>query len=171
MFIGRLRRWERSSPVKLQIKTTFSFSKLAKFVASESFISQVSKLLGREIVESSKAFMKSGGVTPKLKESTIQIRNARGTGGTTPLYETGALANSLKATKEGIKGLHYGELHYKGFKPKQIPFKIVKGEKEWFMPNTKGIRVPARDFIAMDKAKMEKPINNLMKQIGKALKK
>ena len=157
--------------MKLQVKTTFSFSKLAKFVASESFTSQVSKLLGGGIVESSKAFMKSGGVTPKLKPSTIQIRNARGTGGSTPLYETGALAKSLKVTKEGIKGLHYGELHYKGFKPKQIPFKIAKGEREWFMPNTKGIRVPARDFIAMDKAKMEKPINNLMKQIGKALKK
>ena len=39
------------------------------------------------------------------------------------------------------------------------------------MPNTKGIRVPARDFIAMDAAKMKKPINKLMKQIGKALKK
>ena len=157
--------------MKLQIRTTFDFGKLAKFVASESFTSQVSKMLGGGIVESSKAFMKSGGVTPKLKPSTIQIRNARGTGGSTPLYETGALANSLKATKDGIKGLHYGELHYKGFKPKQIPFKIVKGEREWFMPNTKGIRVPARNFIAMDKAKMEKPINKLMKQIGKALKK
>ena len=157
--------------MKLQIKTTFDFGKLAKFVASEAFRSQVIKLLGGGIVESSKAFMRSGRVTPKLKPSTIQIRNARGTGGTTPLYETGALANSLKATKDGIKGLHYGELHYKGFKPKQIPFKIVKGEREWFMPNTKGIRVPARDFIAMDEAKMKKPINTLMKKIYKALKK
>ena len=157
--------------MKLQIKTTFDFGKLAKFVASEAFTSQVSKLLGGGIVESSKAFMKSGGVTPKLEQSTIDIRKARGTGGTTPLYETGALAKSLKAKKEGIWGLHYGELHYKGYKPKQIPFKIVKGEREWFMPNTKGIRVPPRDFIAMDAAKMKKPINNLMKQIGKALKK
>ena len=157
--------------MKLQVKTTFDFGKLAKFVASEAFTSQVSKLLGGGIVESSKAFMKSGGVTPKLEKSTIDIRRMRGSGGTTPLYETGALADSLKAKKEGIWGLHYGELHYKGFKPKQIPFKIVKGEKEWFMPNTKGIRVPARDFIAMDAAKMKKPINKLMKQIGKALKK
>ena len=157
--------------MKLQIKTTLDFGKLARFVESEAFTSQVSKMLGGGIIESSRAFMKSGGVTPKLKPSTIQIRNARGTGGSTPLYETGALANSLKATKDGIKGLHYGELHYKGYKPKQIPFKIVKGEREWFMPNTKGIRVPARNFIAMDAAKMKKPINNLMKQIGKALKK
>lgn len=153
------------------IKTTFDFAKLSKYVQSESFTSDVSRLLGGGIVESSREFMKGGKVTPKLKPSTIQIRNARGTGGTTPLYETGALAKSLQATKEGIKGLHYGELHLKGFKPKQIPFKVVKGEREWFMPNKKGIRVPPRNFIAMDSNKMAKPINTLMKKIRKALKK
>ena len=157
--------------MKLQVKTTFDFGKLAKFVASDNFTSQVSKLLGGGIVESSRAFIKRGGVTPKLRQSTIDIRKARGTGGTTPLYETGALVDSLKATKDGISGLHYGELHQKGYKPKQIPFKVVSGEREWFMPNTKGIRVPARNFISMDEATMRKPINNLMKKIGKALKK
>ena len=157
--------------MKLQIKTTFDFGKLAKFVASESFTSQVSKFLGGGIVESSKAFMKSGGVTPKLKPSTIQIRNARGTGGSTPLYETGALADSLKAKKEGIWGLHYGELHYKGYKPKQIPFKVVKGEQEWFMPNTKGIKVPARPFIFPSKKTILKSFDAFRKDIRKALKK
>ena len=153
------------------VKTTFDFGKLVKFVKSEAFTTQVTKLLGGGIVESSKAFIKRGGVTPKLKQSTIDIRRARGTGGTTPLYETGALVDSLKATKDGIKGLHYGELHQKGYKPKQIPFKVVRGEREWFMPNTKGIRVPARNFISMGEAEMKKPISNLMKQIGRALKK
>ena len=155
--------------MKLQIKTTFDFKKLARYVKSNEFASQTSTILGGGIVESSKAFMKSGGVTPKLKPSTIQIRSARGTGGSTPLYETGALANSLKATKDGIRGLHYGEFHYKGYKPKQIP--VTKGEREWFMPNRKGIRVPARNFIAVDTAKMKQPINTLMKQIAKHLKK
>ena len=37
--------------------------------------------------------------------------------------------------------------------------------------NTKGIKVPARNFIAMDAKRMKKPINALMKKIGKALKK
>ena len=153
------------------IKTTFDFGKLAKYVESESFKEESNKLLGQGIIESSRDFMKSGKVTPKLEQSTIDIRKARGTGGTTPLYETGALAKSLKIKKEGIWGLHYGELHYNGFKPKQIPFKVVQNEREWFMPNTKGIKVPARNFIAMDAKRMKKPINAIMKKIGKALKK
>ena len=144
--------------MKLQIKTTFDFGKLAKFVTSESFTSQVSKMLGGGIIESSRAFMKSGGVTPKLEQSTIDIRRARGTGGTTPIYETGALANSLKVKKDGIWGLHYGKDQYEGFTT----------SKNSMIPNKK---VPARNFIAMDATKMKKPINELMKQIGKALKK
>ena len=88
--------------MKLKIRTTFSFAKLAKYVQSDSFASDMSKLLGGGIVESSRAFMKSGGVTPKLEKSTIDIRRARGTGGTTPIYETGALAKSLKAKKGAV---------------------------------------------------------------------
>ena len=141
-----------------KITTTFDFGKLAKFVESESFRTQVNKILGGGIIESSRAFMKSGGVTPKLEKSTIDIRRARGTGGTTPIYETGALAKSLKAKKEGIWGLHYGKDQYEGFtthKNSMIPNKVV----------------PPRNFIAMDSDKMAKPINTLMKKIGKALKK
>ena len=144
--------------MKLQIRTTFDFGKLAKFVASEAFTSQVSKMLGGGIVESSRAFMKSGGVTPKLEQSTIDIRKMRGSGGTTPLYESGDLADSLNVKKDGIWGLHYGKYQYEGF--------ITS--KNSMIPNKK---VPPRDFFAMDAAKMKKPINNLMKQIGKALKK
>ena len=59
--------------MKLQIKTTFDFGKLAKFVTSESFTSQVSKMLGGGIIESSRAFMKSGGVTPKLEQPLILV--------------------------------------------------------------------------------------------------
>ena len=155
--------------MKLQIKTTFDFGKLAKFVQSEEFTSQVSKLLGGGIIESSRAFMKSGGVTPKLKQSTIDIRRIRGSSGTTPLYETGSLAKSLKVKKDGIWGLHYGKYQYEGFTPKKIP--VIKNDSVFFVKNKKNIKVPPRDFFAMDATKMKKPINNLIKQIGKALKK
>jgi hypothetical protein len=119
-------------------------------------------LLGGGIVESSKAFIKSGRVTPKLEQSTIDIRRMRGSGGTTPLYEKGALADSLNVKKDGIWGIYYAKYHYDGFttgKKSMIPDKKVA-------KNGKG-----RNFIVMDAAKMKKPINNLMKQIGKALKK
>ena len=155
--------------MKLQVKTTFDFGKLARFVESEAFTSQVSKMLGGGVIESSRAFMKSGGVTPKLKQSTIDIRKMRGSGGTTPLYESGDLAKSLKVKKDGIWGLHYGKYQYEGFTPKKIP--VIKNDSVFFVKNKKNIKVPPRDFFAMDAAKMKKPINNLMKQIGKALKK
>jgi len=152
-----------------EITTTFDFKKLAKFVESESFTEQVSKLLGGGIVESSRAFMKSGGVTPKLEQSTIDIRKIRGSGGNTPLYDTGNLAKSLKVKKDGIWGLHYGKYQYEGFTPKKIP--VVKDDSFIFVNNKKQIKVPPRNFIAIDAAKMKKPINNLMKQIAKHLKK
>ena len=117
--------------MKLQIKTTFDFGKLAKFVESEAFTSQVSILLGGGIVESSKAFMKGGGVTPKLEQSTIDIRKMRGSGGTTPLYETGELAKSLKVKKDGIWGLHYGKYQYEGFTPKKIP--VIKNDSVFLL--------------------------------------
>ena len=155
--------------MKLQIKTTFSFSKLAKYVSSESFREQSNKLLGQGIIESSRDFMKSGRVTAPLKESTVKIRKIRGSSGDTPLYDTGALAKSLKVAKEGIKGLHYGKYQYEGFNPTMMP--IIKNDRVIFTKNTKGIKVPARNFIAMDTKRMAKPINALMKKIGKALKK
>ena len=151
------------------IKTTFDFGKLAKYVESESFKEQSNKLLGQGIVESSRDFMKSGKVTDPLEESTVKIRKIRGRGGNTPLYDTGALAKSLKIKKEGIWGLHYGQYQYEGFTPTRMP--IIKNDRVIFPKNTKGIKVPARNFIAMDAKRMKKPINALMKKIGKALKK
>ena len=47
----------------------------------------------------------------------------------------------------------------------------IKNDKLFFPKNTKGIKVPARNFIAMDAKRMKKPINAIMKKIGKALKK
>ena len=104
--------------MKLQIRTTFDFGKLAKFVASEAFTSQVNKMIGGGVIESSRAFMKSGGVTPKLEKSTIDIRRMRGSGGTTPLYETGNLAKSLN-----VKKMVYGDYIMGNTNMKGLPLK------------------------------------------------
>ena len=63
------------------------------------------------------------------------------------LLRTGALADSLKAKKEGIWGADYGALHLEG--------------KER----------PHRDFIAFDAKKVKQPFKALMKKVGQALKK
>ena len=135
--------------MKLQIRTTFDFGKLVKFVASEGFTSQVNRILGSHIAESSKRFIMQGKVTPKLKNSTIKrrMRSKVKQNVNTPLFHTGTLANSLKPVKEGIKGAYYGIYHLEGD------------------------GVPQRNFIAFEKEKIQKPLNTLMKKIGKALKK
>ena len=56
----------------------------------------------------------SKGVEPPLKQSTIDRRKARGTGGTKPLFETGSLFRSLKGTSEGLDMIGYGYLHHIG---------------------------------------------------------
>ena len=168
MFIGRLRRWERSSPVKLQIKTTFSFGKLAR---------EMPKILEKHTQRTARSSAAgareniSKGLSPPLKKSTLEIRKQRGTGGSKPLYETGSLFKSIKGTSEGLEMLRYGIHHQYGFTPKQIPFKIVKGEQEWFTPNTKGIKVPARPFIFPSKKTILKSEKAFKKDIEKALKK
>jgi len=60
--------------VKLQVRTTFDFGKLAKYVASEAFTGQVNRILGSHIAESSKRFIMQGKVTPRLEKSTIKRR-------------------------------------------------------------------------------------------------
>ena len=57
-----------------KITTTFDFGKLAKFVESESFKTQVNKILGSHIAESSKRFIMQGKVKPKLENVTIKRR-------------------------------------------------------------------------------------------------
>ena len=169
MFTRKPRKWERSSLVKLQIKSNFSFSKLATYISSKAFSTKAGQVFGVHIAETSRKFIESGKVKPALKESTIDIRRQFGTGGSKPLHETGALAKSLKVTKDGqLSMLDYGKNHLEGFKPKQIPFKVVNGKKI-FMKNTKGIKVPARNFISYDN--LSEPLKEVMAKIRKAFKK
>ena len=99
--------------MKLEIRVGVDFGKLAsdmpklidKFV-SDSFVGTS--------VELSKDFIKSGKVKPKLKQSTIDRRKRGKYGGSTPLYESGALHNSLKKTKDGMEMTEYAPIHHSG---------------------------------------------------------
>jgi|TARA_Y100000310_G_scaffold166258_1_gene165968 hypothetical protein len=113
----------------------------------------------------------SKGLSPRLKKSTIEIRRQRGRGGSKPLLETGALHRSIKGTSEGLEMLSYGIHHQYGFTPKQIPFKVVKGEREWFIPNTKNIKVPARPFIFPSEKTISKSLDAFREDLHRALKK
>ena len=106
--------------MKLEIKVGVDFGKLAsdmpklidKFV-SDSFVGTS--------VELSKDFIKSGKVKPKLKQSTIDRRKRGEYGGSTPLYESGALHDSLKKTKDGMEMVGYAPAHHSGHKTGHFP--------------------------------------------------
>ena len=133
--------------MKITVKTTFDFGKLAKYVSSGEFSDQANRLLGASIAESSREKIKSGKVTPALLPSTIKRRKRMGVTHKKPLLRTEALADSLKATKEGIMAARYGKYHYEGD------------------------GVVRRNFIAFDEEKVKKPFKALMKKVGRALKK
>ncbi len=140
--------------MNLQMKMNFSFNKLNrnlnKIIKSSIFD------IAKDSEEQSKKAIDSG-LTPPLKKSTIALRKwknekgiASGTG-TKPLKFTGALYNSIKATKDGLEMLKYGIYHNRkdGFQPKKIP--THKG----MIQNKKGITVPQRRFIIAKEQRKE----------------
>ena len=139
--------------MKLKIKTNFSFSKLLNYVKSESFSAEQNSRIGSHIAESSKRFIMQGKVTPGLKKSTIKRRMYDNVNTNTPLFKTGKLANSLKATKKGIEGAFYGKYHLEGFK------------------NRGGGDVDARNFIHFEQPKINKTLKKLISKMNKAMKK
>ena len=157
--------------MKLKVKSNFSFSKLSSYISSKLFSTKAGQVLGSHIAESSREFIEKGKVTPPLKPSTVDIRRQFGTGGSKPLFETGRLAKSLEATKDGqLKMAEYGKYHLEGFTPKQIPFKVVNGKKI-FVKNTGGKTVPARNFISYGMGEINEPFKQIMEDIRKAFKK
>ena len=106
-----------------------------------------------------------------------KLRKLRGTGGSKPLVEKGNLLNSIRGVKGGVKMLEYGKFHHEGFTPKNIPqtqpeFLMGRVKKEhqfWFIPNKKGIKVPARPFIFADEESIEKARKAFITMVNQAL--
>ena len=113
------------------------------------------------------------GVSPPLKDSTIEIRKKRGTGGTKPLFETGELFRSIKGTSEGLEMWNYGLYHHRGYETQGEEFMEFRGGSYQtadasMIPNKK---VPARQFIQPSKRTILKSFDAFRKDLRKALKK
>ena len=106
--------------MKLEIRVGVNFNKLASDIPklTDKFVSD--SLVGTS-VKLSKEFIKSGKVKPKLKQSTIDRRKRGKYGGSTPLYESGALHNSLKKTKDGMEMVGYAPVHHSGHETGHFP--------------------------------------------------
>ena len=133
--------------MKLQIKTTFDFGKLA---------SQMPKILEKHTQRTARSSARGAreaierGVSPKLKQSTLDRRKRAGTGGSKPLFETGELHRSIKGTSEGLEMNTYGLYHHQG--------------------HSKG-HFPARPFIQPSEKTILKSFDAFRKDLRKALKK
>ena len=90
------------------------------------------------------------GVSPKLEQSTLDRRKRAGTGGSKPLFETGALHRSIKGTSEGLQMWDYGLFHHE------------KHKKGHF---------PPRPFIFPSEKTILKSFDAFRKDLRKALKK
>lgn len=104
--------------IKTKTTTNFSFQKLNREL--DSILEKHIFKLSDNLADMAKEKIKSGSVRPALKPITKKTRKKRGTG-FTPLFESGALYNSIKPTKKGQDGepgvdiFEYGTLHERGF--------------------------------------------------------
>ena len=178
MFTRELRRWERSSPVKLQVRTTFDFGKLANNI--EKILEKYTANFGKASATGIKTALETGSYEA-LSDTTIDIRK-RGvspnsgfvaTGSTKPLIHTGELLRSIKPKKDGVEMFKFGVYQNAGFTTKHNAFTGT-----YYKETGKQIanqRVPARPFIdkglLIETKESERAFNILSKDVKKALKK
>ena len=164
--------------MKLQIRTTFSFAKLANNI--ENILEKYSANYGKASAVGIKTALQTGSYKP-LSETTLDIRK-RGispnagmvaTGSAKPLIHTGELLRSIKAKKDGVQMFKYGIYQNEGFATKHNAFTGA-----YFKETGKQIanqKVPARPFIdkglLIKTKESERAFNILSKDVKKALKK
>ena len=159
--------------MKLQISTTFSFSKLASKMPK--IIENTTKGLSRSGAVGIKKSIESGRFKA-LSPTTIDIRksgaspnsNYLATSSTKPLIHTGRLRDSIKSNKEGVEMLKYGMYQNKGYKTATNRF-----TKNYFMrtgKNLAGKNVSARPFIDQGILIKTKENENVFKNFSRAIK-
>ena len=158
--------------MKLEIKSNFSFSKLANNLP-KILVRHARRMTENSVQGAIENIDK--GLSPPLKKSTLEIRKFRGRGGSKPLFETGRLKRSIKGTKDGIRMVEYGMYHQTGFTPKKIPFIMCQVSKKRdflaFANNKKGIKVPARPFLFPSQKTISKSISAFKRDLRKGMRK
>ena len=161
--------------MKLQIKTTFDFGKLANRI--EGIMNKHAERTGRVSVQGIKDAIDSGKFEP-ISEATRYVRKQglspnsgmTATPSTKPLVHTGKLRRSIKWVSRGMKGIameEYGLHHLKAGK--------IKKNKFTKSMNFAGKTRPERDFVSAGLKEREKGVlksfDAFRKDLRKALKK
>ena len=161
--------------MKLQIRTTFDFGKLASKI--EGIMNKHADRTGRVSVQGIKDAI-DGGKFDAISDATRYVRKEglspnsgmTATSSTKPLVHTGKLRRSIKWVSRGQKGIameDYGAYHLKERKIKKNPFTKSM--------NFAGKTRPARDFVSAGLKEREKGVlksfDAFRKDLRKALKK
>ena len=181
MFTRKQRRWGKSSLVKLQIKTTFDFGKLAN--KTRDIIDNFKQdTIATESATMKKRLESGSTITGKMKalSDVAKItRILRGQSATSPpLNASGKLLNSIKVRKAGVSAKEYGLYQSQGFTTQNNPVipegnKKPKGGLRKRQFKFAGKTIPARQWVHTDETfKYDKKIvDKFFKSIKKALKK
>ena len=158
--------------MKLQIRTTFDFGKLAS-KAQNLVDNLVTNTISGESKQMKNRISSGSTITGKMKaltESAKETRKLRGISGTIPLKATRALLNSIKPMPKGISAKEYGSYHNTGFVTKNNPVIPDKGGERFFFA---GKTIPARRWLHDSETfkNDKKIVDKFFKDIGKALKK
>ena len=161
--------------MKLQIKTTFDFGKLASKI--EGIMNKHAERTGRVSVQGIKDAI-DGGKFDAISDATRYVRKEglspnsgmTATSSTKPLVHTGKLRRSIKWVSRGQKGIameDYGAYHLKERK--------IKKNKFTKSMNFAGKTRPARDFVSAGLKEREKGVlksfDAFREDLRKALKK
>ena len=153
--------------MKLKTTVNFDFGKLANKLPK--LIEDHTHRVAVSSADRAKEAIDSGKFEP-LKDSTVEIR-AKGqspssgmtkTSSIKPLVHTGRLRDSIKATKDGLEMLAYGQAHYQGGKTSNNKF-----TKQF---NMVGKNRPARNFLNQGMKLARNDISKLTKTLVKKIK-
>ena len=142
--------------MEIKAKVNFDFGKLARELPKA--IKKYTSAYAKGAEEGSKSNIDSGtGVDGKpltpLRSSTLALRKAKGNNSVAPLFETGALYNSIKSKDNVLSMKGYGKEQNDGFQP---PF---------------GVFAVARPFISTTAKNKQKLDKQFSEDIRKALRK
>ena len=167
--------------MKLQIKTTFDFGKLASSMKklTNEFKEQVILTESKNMVNRLKTGRTIDGAMDKLSDAAKITRILRGHSPTSPpLNASGKLLNSIKVRKTGVSINKYGLYQSQGFTTQNNPVipegnKKPKGGLKKRQFKFAGKSIPARQWLHTDETfKYDMKIyNGFIRKIRKALKK
>tara|TARA_Y100000310_G_scaffold88536_1_gene85551 strand:+ start:730 stop:1233 length:504 start_codon:yes stop_codon:yes gene_type:complete len=167
--------------VKLQIKTTFDFGKLASSMkkTTNDFKEQTILIESKKMANRLKTGRTIDGVMKGISDAAKITRILRGHSATSPpLNASGKLLNSIKVVKSGVSINKYGLYQSEGFTTQNNPVipegkKKPKGGLKKRQFKFEGKTIPARQWLHTDETfKYDKKIvDKFFKDISKALKK